>query len=226
MQYPTPIYGPWNPHSDHRAITTEVHPEVPAQQTKAVPHSILRNESIRQKVLAKYIANLPNCQADLLASHSGEELERSTERLARAFLEPWLGHFAHKPARFRPGWTFATDKLAKQRPKLLRARSSTHSTAEICHLDKRIRRLVRRRRRELHLKYEDELPEGPMSTMLTLTKQLRRLQRTPWTLDALYPACFTQYLPLQQPDCETSPSPKSFLVPPTSRTNSKQLSRK
>lgn len=190
-----------------------VYPETQSRLTKAVPISLQENPSIRKKVLSHYRRDLPICSKEISSCTSPSALETATERLARTFLQPWLAHFAHKLARFRPAWTSATDQLAKQRSKLLKAQLKPDSKAAVRRLDKQIGRLVRRRRRRLQSMHLDAINDGPMSQTLAITKQVQLIRMEPDMVQELDPDTFTEFLQDQHPETDTSPLPNRFNPP-------------
>ena len=221
MHTPTLLPGTWHTLSDHLPLTTVVYLETPSRFKRVVPSSLLKNPAVREKVRAGYVGTLPLRARELLASTSPQDLEWATECLARAFLQPWLGflaHAAHNPARFRNGWTHASDRLAKRRSTLLKAPITPESKAEICHLAKEIRLQVRRRRQELRTQHLAAVNDGPMSQTYDIFKKVQQLRKEPRTVKTLDPETFTAFLRNTQPELDTSPPPTPFVTPPNFET--------
>lgn len=139
--------GSWS--SDHNLVRAHIGIEINWTPIR-IPASILNDTKIKKEASRHYQRQIPKIINNLTNANDGEMLEENMEKFTEAVIRPFIHHIKSKPKRFRPGWNAYTDKLAKQRSKLL-SQQNTHQnpilTQQIKALDKAIKRIVRRNRR-------------------------------------------------------------------------------
>lgn len=135
--------GSWD--SDHKLVSCTLRHGAPWSPPR-ISLSGLSKPELQQLARSTYCTKLPRLAQELTLCTSPTELEEVSDKVLETLHEPWASVSTRKPSRFRPGWNYRLDKLAKQRAKLLRARAravSPQLTEEIRLLDRRIARARR-----------------------------------------------------------------------------------
>lgn len=194
--------------SDHRPIVAEV--ELSSLRTiDFVPLAMLRNPALKVAAIAHYNQALPRLREELGSATSDTDLEAKSRQLCANLLHPWTRARRPRTGRFRPGWTLALDKAAKERTRLYKAGDKEKARA----LDKVIKRKFRKNVRRLQHDLGDQLENGRAAETAHLTKQLVRLHTVSAELtDHFSKEDYTSWMASTQPATYATISPATFTV--------------
>lgn len=206
--------------SDHRPIVAKLQLSKPTNLTH-IPLSLISNERCRQRARDKYKRSIPPILKSINQSNTPTSLEINCRRLAEAIVEPWAALCTPRSPRFRPGWTKALDDKARKRKRLLTSKRPEDKEAA-ARINKHIKRMFRRNKRNLKLQIADELENGNPAEDLRLLKRALAVDGlrdvAPVQVD---PDKYTEFMAELQPPAESTTLVETlpFTVPDTFRAS-------
>lgn len=159
----TTATGSWSALSDHEAVICELHRKPPPRPIR-VPQKILQCNTRREASRREYEDTIPKTVNSFDCASDAAALETASEEFVSATLSPWINQFSNKPPRFKPGWTYALDRKAKHRTRLLRkyaGNNSAETKREIKVLDRQIKNERRANLRDSEAKMAKEFASLP-----------------------------------------------------------------
>lgn len=160
---------PTSPHSDHRPVTANLTNCQPAEY-KPVPLSLLNNVDLCDGARDRYNKEFPKLIEALEYCSTPASLAINSRRLTHATLAPWVEVQRPRPPRFRPAWTLALDKKAKNRSRLLRSKYPA-DREQARQLDREMKRKFRKNVRQLQAHIADEVANENPQTECSLIKR-------------------------------------------------------
>ena len=178
-----------------------------------IPLSIYNNQRCRKAALDFYKERLPQVCNKFDQARTPIELTKASGFLSEIAVTPFAAFQKPRPNRFRPGWTWRLDRMAKKRTKLYK-KGDDISRRKAKILDQNIKKQFTQNVHKLQDQVGDELASARPGTEAPILKRLLALTQTKaQTISKVDPDKYTQFMQSLQPPKDTAPDIRSFDVP-------------